>query len=94
MATMTDTAELAGLLAAEVLVETNSGTYSAREAAAAVGTGDPRFADRNVYSRVDGTMRATGPDEAVAPGRMRQLHGAKDELRSLRTRVARLRHAK
>jgi hypothetical protein len=66
-------AEIANLEKIEVHVETNQGTYGASEACRKVGTGDPAFANREVYETVGGVRRETGPDEDEAPGRMRKI---------------------
>jgi hypothetical protein len=73
----------------EVHVETNQGTYGANEACRKVGTGDPAFANREVYETVGGTRRETGPDANDAPGRMRKI--GYDALRSLRAELKKLR---
>lgn len=82
-------AEIKTVEAIEVHVETNQGTYGAGEACRKVGCGDPAFANREVYETVGGTRRETGPDEARAPGYMRQI--GREELSDLRKRLAELR---
>ncbi len=72
----------------EVHVETNDGTYSAAEAQRKVRSGDPRYATRNVYETVGGKRRATGPDAADAPGRMRHLNT--EQMRELRAKLSAL----
>jgi hypothetical protein len=82
---------------AEVLMETNQGTYGTVEACRKVGCGSPEFADRNVYERVgDGARRATGPKAERAPGCMRsigaeELRRKREELRGLKAQLAQLR---
>lgn len=82
-------AEIEAVQKIEHHVETNEGTYGAVEACRKVGSGDPAFANRQVYETVAGERRATGPDEEDAPGRMRQLN--RDSLAADRRRVADLR---
>src|SRR5437762_9139963 len=82
------------LAAIEVLTQTNSGTYSATEAHAAIGVGDPAYADYSIYTRVgDGRTRRVGCDPTEAPGyarRFRQeLADAQREFRDLRKQIAR-----
>lgn len=86
-----DRREIEVLAGQEFLVETNQGTYGSAEAARRVGTGDPRFADRNVYETVGGSRRETGPSEDDAPGRMRRINAK--ALRKARERLARLRRS-
>lgn len=81
--------EINELLAVEVCVETNDGTYGAAEACRCVGTGDPAFATRNVYETVGGKTRYTGPREDRAPGRMRA--GGRAVLADYRRQLADLR---
>lgn len=81
--------EIKTLNAIEVHVETNDGTYGGTEAVRKCGTGDPRWATRNVYETVGGQVRSTGPSEDRAPGRMRSI--GRRELADLRKRVAELR---
>ena len=87
------------LEASEIHVQTNQGTYGATEAHRKIGTGDPQFADREVYETVgSGECRSTGPDEDDAPGRMRRigtdaLSDARSELKRLREELKRLRKA-
>ncbi len=66
--------EIETLSRVEHLVETNQGTYGSREAASKVGTGDPAFAERNVYETVGGSRRATGPSEDLSPGLRRRIN--------------------
>lgn len=81
--------EIANLLKIEVHIETNQGTYGPTEACRKVGTGDPAFANREVYETVGGVRRERGPDEADAPGRMRTIN--RDRLAEYRKQVAALR---
>lgn len=81
--------EIKALTAVEVHTETNSGTYGAAEACRKVGTGEQRFADRNVYETVGGKRRETGPAEADAPGRMRKINA--EAMKRLRRDLAGLR---
>lgn len=67
-------AEIDTLRSVEYLVGTNSGTFGATEACRKCGTGDPRFATRNIYETVGGSRRETGPDETDAPGYMRRIN--------------------
>ena len=61
--------EARALALVEVLVETNSGTYSGVEACRTCGCGDPHFADYRIYERVgDGFRRREGCSEDRAPG--------------------------
>jgi hypothetical protein len=76
-------------LSADMLVETNEGTYGAAEAARKVGTGDPAHADYRVYESPDGTRRVAGCDPARAPGRARRLRA--DSAVARRAEVVRLR---
>ena len=69
-------AEIDALTGQEYLVATNQGTFGSSEAVRKVGTGDPMFANRDVYETVGGARRERGPDEADAPGRMRKLNRA------------------
>jgi len=73
---------------AEVLVETNEGTYSAAEAHAAIGTGDPRHANYRVYESAAGARRTEGCDPVRAPGYARRYGAA--SLAELRRRLAAL----
>ena len=57
-------------LKAPAWIATNQGTYGAEEACRKCGSGDPQFANREVYENLDGTQYATGPDEEDAPGYM------------------------
>ena len=87
--------EIAALEAVEVHVSTNQGTYGALEACRKIGSGDPRFANREVYETVGGARRETGPDEDCAPGRMRQINrqllaGKRAELSQLRSRLGKM----
>jgi hypothetical protein len=82
-------AEIDTLLRIDVHVRTNQGTYGASEAARKVGSGDPRFANREEYETVAGSKRASGPDEDDAPGRMRDI-GSRT-LIEYRAKVAALR---
>lgn len=84
-------AEIRELESREYLVATNQGTYSAQEACRKVGTGDPAFADRNVYETVGGKKRTTGPDHDDAPGRMREFPGNRQDMGADRKRLAELR---
>lgn len=60
-------------LSDDVLIQTNEGTFGAAEACSKVGTGDPAFATRRVYQRLNGSIYATGPKEENAPGYMRRI---------------------
>ena len=88
--------EIDNLLKIEVHVETNQGTYGAAEAVRKVRTGDPAYANREVYETVGGTRRETGPGEDRAPGYMRRI--GYTSLSEYRQQVAALRaelkHAK
>lgn len=77
------------LAASEVLTETNSGTYSAAEACRSCGSGDPRFADYRIYTRVgDGHERREGCSADDAPGYARRF---RRELSEAQTRLRELR---
>lgn len=82
-------AELRAILACEVHVQTNQGTYGADEACRKVGSGDPAFANREVYETVGGKFRSTGPMPDDAPGRMRHINAS--EMAEKRARCAELR---
>lgn len=60
-------------LSDDVLIRTNEGTFGATEACQKIGTGDPAFAVRRVYQRLNGSIYATGPAEENAPGYMRSI---------------------
>jgi hypothetical protein len=81
--------KIAKLEAVEVVVATNSGTYSAAEAARATGSGDPAHNDWVVYETVGGRRRSVGCQPDRAPGWSRYLGAA--ELRAKRAEVAALR---
>lgn len=83
--------EIDAISRVEVHLETNQGTYGAGEACRKVGTGDPHFANREVYETVGGKRRSTGPDADDAPGRMRLI--GTEEMSRLRKRLADLRAA-
>lgn len=72
-----------------VLVATNQGTYGSTEAVRVVGSGDPRFADCNVYEQVGtGKRRVDGCDPDECPGCLRRFNG---ELAKKQARLAELR---
>lgn len=75
----------------ELHVETNQGTYGAQEACRKVGSGDTRFANREVYETVGGVRRETGPSEDRAPGYMRRINA--DQMRDYRAQLAAWRRA-
>ena len=83
--------EIHRLEAVEVHVATNDGTYGALEAGRCCGSGDPRFATRDMYETVGGGTRQTGPDYADMPGRLRWI--GQEELRDLRKQVGELRRS-
>jgi hypothetical protein len=56
-------------LRADVMIETNEGTFSAQEALKKVGTGDPKFANYRIMESLDGGRRTIGCDPSKAPGR-------------------------
>lgn len=60
-------------LSADVLVETNEGTFSDRECCRATGSGDPRYGNYRVYETLDGKRRVVGCDPAEAPGYARRF---------------------
>ncbi len=72
-----------------VLVETNEGTYSAHQAHAKMGCGDPHFANRKVWAKVGGETWETGPGADRYPGRMRPV--GRKELAQKRRELASLR---
>lgn len=74
--------EIAGLESTWVHVETNQGTFGSTECLRKCGTGETRYGNRDVYETPSGKRRATGPEEADAPGRMRQINT--DRIVSLR----------
>lgn len=77
------------LAATWVLVGTNQGTYGAADACRAIGTGDPRHADCNIYEQVGtGERRVDGPDIDAAPGRIRRFNS---ELATKQAALAELR---
>lgn len=83
--------ELAGM---EILTETNSGTYSQVEAKQTCGSGDPRYSEYRIYTRVgDGRERREGCAADEAPGVARRfreaLSDAQRDLRQLRKQIAR-----
>lgn len=78
--------EIDGLTACEVHMETNQGTYGASEACRKVGSGDPYFANREVYQTVGGQRREIGPDQNDAPGRMRSI--GHEEMAEKKSRLA------
>lgn len=80
--------EIALLRDAEYHTQTNSGTYGAQEAFRKVGTGDPHFADRDVYETVGGRVRSTGPAADRAPGYTRYLDAG--QLKAARELLTRL----
>ena len=81
--------EINELLATEVCVGHNEGTYSAVEAGRKCGSGDPQFANRHEYETVGGEKRSTGPTAARMPGHMR--YGGKARLAEYRQQLAALR---
>jgi hypothetical protein len=81
--------EINELLATEVCVGHNEGTYSALEAGRKCGSGDPRFANRHEYETVSGEKRSTGPSPERAPGYMR--YGGKARLAEYRQQLTALR---
>lgn len=83
--------EIVDIERVEVHVETNQGTYSGADAVRKCGTGDPAYANREVYETVGGSVRTTGPSEDCAPGYMRDC--GRSRLSALRRRVAALRAA-
>ena len=93
MATTTDRkallAEMTTLMATEIMVETNEGTYGPQEARMATGSGEPKHNDYRVYERVGGGRRTEGCDPNIAPGRGRSIN--RDDLAAKRARLAELR---
>lgn len=87
--------EIAEMLAVEVCVGHNEGTYGAVEACRKCGCGDPWFANRHEYETVGGDKRSTGPDREVGaswrhmPGRMQ--YGGRARLAEYRKQLADLR---
>lgn len=73
------------------MIETNQGTYGGLEAVRMVGTADPRWANRDVYERLDGTRRVDGcADADRAPGRVRFLSANAAALAAKRSEVREL----
>ncbi len=60
-------------LKGDKLIGTNAGTYSATEAHAAIGVGDPQFADYRIFESITGSRRTEGCDPDKAPGRTRWM---------------------
>lgn len=94
MSTKTRTAadiqnEINELIAVEVCVGHNEGTYGGVEAARKCGSGDPQFANRHEYETVGGAKRSTGPSGDRMPGQMR--YGGKARLAEYRQQLASLR---
>jgi len=83
--------EIRRIEAVEVHVATNDGTYGAVEAGRCCGSGDPRFATRDMYETVAGATRETGPTAARMPGRLRWI--GSEQLRDLRKQVGALRRS-
>lgn len=82
-------AEREALWRQEILVRTNSGTYSAQEAVRAVGSSAPEHAEYRVYERVgDGRQRTEGCNPHRAPGTTRYLNSS--TLGAARKRLAAL----
>lgn len=68
--------EITTLATERVLVATNQGTYGSAEACRAIGTGDPKFANCDIYETVGGGRIVVGCSEDRAPGRMRHTNQA------------------
>lgn len=81
--------EIEALERIEVHIATNQGTYGATEAGRKCGTGDPRFANREIYETVGGKRRETGPDAEDMPGRLRWIN--QEQMSRLRSELADLR---
>lgn len=93
MTTKSDLTRKANELAASwVLVGTNQGTYGPGEARDKVGSGDPAFANCNIYEQVgSGHRRVDGPNPDDAPGRIREfcteLADRQEQLKDLRAQI-------
>lgn len=81
-------AEAKAMEAVEHCVGHNEGTYGAMECCRKTGSGDHRYGNRHEYETVGGAKRATGPDKADMPGRMRYY---RDALNADRKRLAEIR---
>ena len=81
----------AELAATEVCVAHNAGTFGASECQRAVGTGEAKYGEYQLFVRVgDGRSRVVGCDPAVAPGYRRQC---RESLERLQRELAELRAA-
>lgn len=80
---------------AEVLIETNEGTFGAEECCRVTGTGDSKFGNYSVYEQVGGGRRVEGCDPANAPGYPRKMNTdeLKDQQKILKALRAELKEA-
>lgn len=62
-------------------VATNEGTYSAEEAHAKTGVGDPAYANCYRWENVRGEVRHTGCNPAEMPGYWREFRGDLDDAK-------------
>ena len=60
-------------LSADLLIETNAGTFSADECCRAVGSGDPAHGNYRIYETLAGNRRIVGCDPKDAPGYARRF---------------------
>lgn len=60
-------------LSADLLIETNEGTFSADECCRAVGSGDPVHGNYRIYETLAGNRRIEGCDPKDAPGYARRF---------------------
>ena len=89
--TTTDLARIADLEAAEEVIETNSGTYGAKECYAATRCGESRYGDYEIRETMLGVRYTIGCDPRHAPGYARRNPNAAARLKDMRAEYKKIR---